>query len=115
DGRVDLVHIGVDNQRLTVRTLLSNGDGSWQPRERPPISGVDASDTRGWRTADINADGTGDLVHLDAAGGDLNALILLGRGDGAFTTKTSTAWPGFGSTDTRRWQVADVNADGATD
>lgn len=115
DGRGDLVHLDGTRRRVLVRTLLSNGDGTWERRFDVPVTGVDASDTRGWRPADVNADGGTDLVHLALDGGDLQALVLLSNGDGQFTARSGMAWPGFRRADTRRWHAADVNADGATD
>ncbi|MEU6799285.1 FG-GAP-like repeat-containing protein [Nonomuraea wenchangensis] len=114
DGRADLIHLDGRHGQVLPRTLLSQGDGTWQPVTGDAVP-LDASDVRGWRSADANADGIADLVHLAASGGDLTSAVLLGAGNGTFIARIEPAWPSFGGTDTRRWQAADVNGDGATD
>lgn len=63
----------------TVKILLGNGDGTFRPGATHPIGVLSES----IRYADINEDGEGDLVILNALIGN-DASILFGRSDGGF-------------------------------
>ncbi|HET9623974.1 MAG TPA: VCBS repeat-containing protein [Kofleriaceae bacterium] len=91
----------------TVRVLLGNGDGTFRGKLDLPVAiaplSIDA--------VDVSGDGKRDLVIAGGtdAGGNL-VRVMLGAGDGTFTTQGDTAVP-FASGAT----VGDVTGDGAPD
>lgn len=129
DGRSDLVHLDGRGPRLRIRSLLATADGSWRRQCDPDVTDPDVSDKRGctvdappdrtdtrsWRAVEVNHDGKADLVHLSDTGGALRSLVLLGDGNGKYTARAQQLGPGLTGADTRRWQVLDVNGDGASD
>ena len=129
DGRADLVYRHFDDgyvPTFRLHTLLSQGDGTWARRYPAAVfDGLEARDVAHWRPADIDGDGDGDLVHvwstdvtqLNAPDRDIRVHVIRSNGDGGWTTlgQDDDAWRGFGSTDTRNWQLMDVNGDGRTD
>jgi hypothetical protein len=90
----------------SVGVLLGNGDGTFQP--------VVTYDSGGWGTyslaaADVNGDGTLDLVTANAY--TLNVGVLLGNGNGTFQAPLPYDPGGWLQTVT----AADVNGDGRPD
>jgi RHS repeat-associated protein len=134
DGRGDLVHVGRTTTSacvltvcavavqpgLRVHTLVATADGGWTPRSEVAwpnaADGFDAPDTTGWRSADVNGDGRGDLVHLQQRNPlQIRIRTLLATGDGGWLTASDDVAPGGATGATASWRPADVNADGKTD
>jgi FG-GAP-like repeat len=108
DGWLDIVA----NAPVEAKILLypSNGTGGFVSEE---IEVAGFRNPGGIAAADINRDGTLDLVVLDSSReGDLNqALILLGDGKGAFVTTAELPT----ATAPADVQIADLNGDGKLD
>lgn len=101
DGRSDMAVVN-SNLAGSVSILMSNGDGTFQPKVdyAAGANSLDAS------TGDFNSDGKLDLVVVGSA-----IDILLGNGDGTFGAPVEfTAAPGSHSV-----KVADFNNDGKLD
>jgi hypothetical protein len=88
----------------SVGVLLGNGDGTFQA----PVSYVTVGGMLWMAVADLNGDGTPDLV---VTGSQPSVAVLLGNGDGTFQPVTSyNAGAAAGAL-----AVADVNGDGKLD
>ncbi|HEV3417977.1 MAG TPA: VCBS repeat-containing protein, partial [Pirellulales bacterium] len=86
DGHKD---IAVANESGDVSVLLNNGDGTFQPAVQYTVGGEPLALAVG----DFNGDGNMDLAvaTADPGGGAGNVVILVGAGDGTFTTGGSFA------------------------
>jgi hypothetical protein len=110
DGKPDLV---VANQTTNPNTsvnnalsiLLGNGDGTFQPQKTFTVDAFSTSVA----VADMNGDGTQDLVVTNTSGKDVS--VLLGNGDGTFQAQNTFAT----GTNPSSVAVADVNGDGRPD
>ena len=102
DGRDDMAVVST-TVAGTVGILLSNADGSFQPRVDYPAgaSPVDAA------SGDLNGDGKRDLAVVGA--GTIN--VLLGNGDGTFGTPTAFA----ANASAHSIKLGDFNNDGKLD
>jgi hypothetical protein len=125
DGRGDLLHItsGRNDARLT---LLKFNGSVWQATSSAlahpaPTGGWvawrGATSPLAWRAADVNGDGVTDLVRAlrSSTGQQVHALESLGGADWHNTLSPLTVnvpLEGFGG---NRWQLLDVNGDGAAD
>lgn len=83
DGNLDLA-ISVTTTD-SVAVLLGNGDGTFQPAVNYSVGGA----PQGIATADVNRDGSPDIVSADECGDDPECRdgtvsVLLGKGDGTF-------------------------------
>ena len=101
DGKADMA---VVNQGGAVSVLVSNGDGTFQPKVdyAAGASAIDAT------AGDFNGDGKLDLAVV-GTGGTVN--VLLGRGDGTFAASVAYA-VGLGAHSVK---VGDFNGDGKLD
>jgi RHS repeat-associated protein len=127
DGRTDLLHLSNAGNKLTITSLIAQGDGTWtMVRGSVPQTsdekwdGVSTDDVLAWRTADLNSDGKIDLVHFAATSTGLRIHTLLSAGDGTHWVQSpqDIAFPGidpFQLSDRMSWRVADVNGDGRAD
>ena len=92
-----------------VRTLLSNGDGTFSEQ---PASGT-LTQTEALQIGDFNNDGIADAATIARTSNE-HLWILLGNGDGTFSAKQSVDMhTGSGSQDSLR--VSDLNNDGRSD
>jgi hypothetical protein len=110
DGRADLAVANPEGQNATI--LLGNGDGTFTAAvSSPAAGGTPASLTVG----DFNGDGIADIAVANDAtntGEPGSVTILLGKGDGTFTTVAET--PTTGDTPASI-AVGDFNGDGIAD
>ncbi|MCW2857484.1 MAG: repeat-containing protein [Marmoricola sp.] len=117
----DLLHGIVPSTLLhgTVKILFGNGDGTFRPAASYSIGTLSEL----VRYADINEDGKGDLVILNALGGN-DASILLGLGGGRFAPERRIHVGGPGSLEpldvrtvdgAEGLQLVDFNRDGHLD
>ncbi|MGB6482580.1 MAG: VCBS repeat-containing protein [Candidatus Acidiferrales bacterium] len=112
DGILDLA---IANSEYTssstgsVTVLLGNGDGTFTPAEKSPITV--GGDPQCVAVGDFNGDGKEDLAVANN-GGD-TVTILLGNGDGTFTSSTTSPIPvgDFPQSEA----VADFSGDGFSD
>jgi hypothetical protein len=125
NGRLDLAVANgnsIDATHSGVSLLLNNGDGTFQPRRVVPVPPAARSVTVG----DFNHDGQADLAVADGLG--VNGIldpnfpagmtVLLGNGDGTFTTAgqyDSPATPGGGTVNPEFVTTADLRGNGITD
>lgn len=100
DGRDDMAVVS-QSVAGSIGILISNGDGTFQPRVDLPTSSNPIDATAG----DLNGDGKLDLVVVGSA-----ADVLLGNGDGTFGP--ATAYPAAGPHSVK---VGDFNNDGKLD
>ena len=91
DGAVDLAVASDDYKECSIRIFLGDGKGGFLPPA--VVSAGCKTGVRNLEVADMNHDGIADLV---GTAGDVDILVLLGKGDGTFL-------PGAGSS------VADPN------
>jgi hypothetical protein len=125
DGKPDLevADFGaIDSTHSAVDILLNKGDGTFRAPYAVPVPPAARSVVAG----DFNGDGKTDLAVADGLG--INGVldpdypagmtVLLGRGDGTFTTAgqyNSPATPGGGTVNPEFITAGDLNNDGKTD
>ena len=80
DGKLDLVESSATTNNLSL--MLGNGDGTFQAAQSIPAG----SSTSTLASADVNGDGTLDMIALTTLG---QTAILLGNGDGTFQAAQS--------------------------
>lgn len=113
DGKVDLA-VGITG---AVLVFLGNGNGTFAAATTFPIPkvGVSASQTdpAAIVIADLNGDSKVDLATANSNTGTVS--VLLGNGDGSFTTGTHFTTSGTFTSSPRTLAIADVNGDGTLD
>ena len=123
DGSQDLARVLAeppdktgDPRQLVVETLISLGDGAWQPGPATTLSDTASSgttqpsylseaDNENWTATDLDLDGRGDLVKATESDGTLRIQMLLSNGPGGWILSQATA-PGTVNTGgTENWAV----------
>ncbi|MCY1072291.1 FG-GAP-like repeat-containing protein [Nannocystis sp. RBIL2] len=129
DGRDELVFIALDrdpldNRRSNIRIFSlkfrpgTGGDaGAWEDFGNYAVGLPDATEEiRRWHFVDANGDGRMDVAHLVPGSGAATLDVFLSRGDGLFDQRPRSTFASATLRPTTTvWNVADVNADGATD
>ena len=119
NGRMDLVYASAGSSGgITVRTLVSDGDGTFtaKAQETPVASG--AYGTSGWQRslADVTGDGREDLVfHYAGTSGGITVRTLVADGDGTFTAKADETPVASGNYSKWLRGLGDVTGDGRAD
>jgi RHS repeat-associated protein len=122
DGKMDLVY--ASQHEISVRTLISIGDGTWQQAQESWTnqSWVTTATSLNWYSADVDGDGKTDLVNLGNLNPGVHVHTLLSRGDGSWSGAYSNVnQPSkdpqirLNVFDTISWRAMDVNGDAATD
>ncbi len=106
DGTLDLAVANYND--ATIIILMGNGDGTFTPASGSPLSV--GSEPIAIAVGDFNHDGKLDLVVSDF--GSSNVIVLLGNGDGTFTSAPSQPGVGVGPDGIA---VGDFNGDGNLD
>ncbi|MBA3912813.1 MAG: VCBS repeat-containing protein [Acidobacteriales bacterium] len=104
DGKLDLA-VASGDSNSTVSVLLGNGDGTFQTQVRYPVGNF----PYGVTAADVNLDGSPDLLVGNYEDGTMS--VLLGNGDGTFQTQLAFVTGGGPETIV----VGDFNGDGLPD
>jgi FG-GAP-like repeat len=87
DGKLDLAITNYEDASVTI--LLGNGDGTFTPASGSPITVGNSPDAIA--VGDLNGDGKLDLAIANYGGNTLT--ILLGNGDGTFTSASGSPFP----------------------
>ena len=91
DGKLDIVAVSGDQQ---ISVLLGNGDGTFQSAQSfaapmlPGFTSAASTPIVNLITADLRGNGKRDIICS-------NGLVLLGNGNGTFTTVSTPAFPYF--------------------
>jgi RHS repeat-associated protein len=119
DSRADLVHVSVDGTRLTIDTLISDGNGQWTPVSQPFTGAANLdNNAANWLVGDVNGDGMADLVHVDTSVSPNVTQSFISLGSPGLT---GNQWQGPipGSVSPRSpgspWSLFDANLDGRVD
>ncbi len=111
DALTDVVLIYQDPVKgLTIRTKMSNGDGTFTPKSAILGDGPSVNDLPSF-IGDVNGDGKSDVIFIyqDPSEG-LTIRTKLSNGDGSFTKKTAVMGDGPGINNLPSF-AADINGD----
>lgn len=117
DGLVDLVYAYTGPAGAVAYSFLNNGTGSFNAPTQVVNTNAFGS-TAGCTSmaADLNGDGTTDLLYACAQSGGAFAYRWMGNGDGSFQpVSVGVSSTGFGSFSGYVAHLADVNGDGVPD
>ena len=106
DGNADLAV--ADKKSTVVWILLGNGDGTF----RPPVSFPSVPNGITLIAADFNNDGHIDLAEAGNSGASLQISVLLGKGEGTFSSGSTYNVPSVAAAGLA---AADFNGDGNAD
>jgi hypothetical protein len=109
DGKLDIVvaNIGYEGYLSSLGVLLGTGDGTFAAQTEYGTAGRTVT---ALALGDLNADGTLDVVTVNASG---SARVLLGNGDGTFSTVDCSVCSPAGNTSSV--VLVDVNGDSVLD
>ena len=107
DGVPDIVTASPVTFPGTVSVLLGNGAGGFAPGANASVGNYPTCVA----IADVNGDGKLDVVTANSGGNPGTATVLLGDGNGGFSSSTPVV-AGLGA---RSVAIGDVNGDGAPD
>ncbi len=119
NGAVDLVRASDSGSSAMIETLIAVGDGTWT-HVSPQILPVPAMAPHRLVAADVNGDGFGDLIQVQASSYGASGpatetvLTLLSKGNGAWVPRSDTK-PAASREPVTTWQPAELNGDGLTD
>ncbi|MFW9887338.1 MAG: FG-GAP repeat domain-containing protein [Candidatus Thorarchaeota archaeon] len=115
NGKADLVFpwYGGDGIGIIVRTLFSNGDGTWSEHEY--VTGWGDKPLRKPMIGDVNANDKADLVFPWYGGDGIGIIVrtLLSNGDGTWSEHEYVT--GWGDKPLARPIIADINGNGKND
>ena len=106
DGSMDLAGTGL----TTVRVMLGNGDGTFQPRVEYPAS--TSAQPQALAAGDFNRDGVPDLV-ITLNDPQIGFALVTGRGDGSFSPPVH--FPNVAGADSPAIAAVDLENDGNLD
>jgi FG-GAP-like repeat len=115
DGKTDLAFPFQSDHGLTVRLLLSNGDGSWRQPPEARIGLGEALQQYPTLVGDFDGDGKTDLAFLYPSAGGLAIRLLLSNGDGTWRQPPETRLKWGEEAQKYPTLVGDFNGDGKTD
>jgi hypothetical protein len=130
DGKSDLVYAwnnGAPNGHVTLTSLMSNGDGTFNvvSFDCPtcPYGSAYQGSALHMQAVDLNGDGKTDFIQPWNSGGTLVFITYLSNGDGTFTVGTTSSGNAFDTTGSDPWGfpigprllALDLNGDGKTD
>jgi Ca2+-binding RTX toxin-like protein len=110
DDNLDFVVVHSANNKVAV--FLGNGDGTFAA-QTPFDSG--GSGTSGVTVTDFNDDGKDDLAIIALGGGVVQAIVLLGSGNGTFTQADGSPFIILGASSDRFIAIGDFDGNGAPD
>ncbi|GIE94647.1 FG-GAP-like repeat-containing protein [Paractinoplanes rishiriensis] len=121
NGTIDLVRASPNGSSgLIVETLIADGDGTWTHVSSPTTVPVPVTAPHRFVSADVNGDGLGDLVQVQASSYAApgspteTVLTLLSNGNGTWASRSNTT-PAANREPVMTWQPGELNGDGLTD
>ena len=120
DRAADLVSVTAVGATIRVHSLLGDGAGTFTlvtSSPTPAATPQAGSTTRHWLSADVDGDGSSDLVHAAAGTTGTDLAVLHARGDGMFTLDAPTAGAArtLDAPDSLGWMPTDIGGDGRDD
>nr|WP_240634657.1 FG-GAP-like repeat-containing protein [Streptomyces dengpaensis] len=118
DGKADLLLLTADSAASRVHSLLlfSVGLGNYAVAPGSAGTGLTDPDVRSWVAADVNGDGTADLVRVRPSGSaEVSVTTLFADGQGGWRPVTEPVEVDDPPSVTSRMMPADIDGDGRVD
>ena len=115
DGKTDLAFPFQGEGGLTVRSLLSNGDGTWRQPSEARIRWAEGVQRYPTLTGDFDGDGKTDLAFPFQGEGGLTVRLLLSNGDGTWRQPPEQRIKWGEGVQKYRTLAGDYDGDGKTD